>query len=175
MTEREQIGAPDTGAEPNSSHSRRSGGAQRSPGKPSGGTAEAIADHIEMDRSTARSVRASLLEASRSVLGEARANEAWLRRSVVGALISQHAQADGVAGIVVGTNVRLGDANAGIVAARVLEAGNLNAGVFFGSRVRGNVRTVMDGRQAIIAGLLAGLFGGLILALTKVLFGRDRQ
>jgi len=38
--------------------------------------------------------------------------------------------------------------------------------------VQGNVTTVLDTRGALLAGLVGGLFAGLMLMLGRALFGR---
>jgi hypothetical protein len=137
-----------------------------------GCASEVTADHVVMDRSAAGCIRGSLVDARISALGATRSNEIWLSHSATGAVLADRAELNGAAVLVAGNDLRIDRASAGIIAGRNVRAEHLNTLVFVGNRVTGNVRTVFSSRQALLVGMLGGLFAGLILSLTQVLFRR---
>jgi len=134
---------------------------------------EITAGEAHINRSAAARVRASLVDAVQSKLGLVRANEVWMRGGTAGAVRAETADLAGCAGVVAGNTVRTGKATAAVVVGREIHAEKIESLVVFGNRIEGEVHTVFDSRQAIMAGMLGGLLAGLILSLTRVLFRRD--
>jgi hypothetical protein len=60
----------------------------------------------------------------------------------------------------------------GYVAGSDVHVENSRTGILIARTVNGNVTTLMDTRSALIAGLVGGLFGGIMLLLGRMLFGR---
>jgi hypothetical protein len=61
---------------------------------------------------------------------------------------------------------------AGVVAGREVHVNETRTGILLARTVHGDVNTVLDTRGALIAGLTAGLFSGLMLLLGRLLFRR---
>jgi hypothetical protein len=78
----------------------------------------------------------------------------------------------GYTGAVVAGSVEVQNGLAGFVAGREVHVNESRTGILLARTVHGNVRTVLDTRGALIAGLTAGLFSGLMLLLGRVLFRR---
>ena len=79
---------------------------------------------------------------------------------------------NGHAGVVVAGSVEFGNAYTGIVAAREVRGEKIESIILLSRKVEGNVTTVIDTRGALIAGMVGGLFAGLMLLLGRALFGR---
>ena len=52
------------------------------------------------------------------------------------------------------------------------EGERIESVILLARKVEGNVTTVIDTRGALIAGLVGGLFAGIMLLLGRMLFGR---
>ena len=78
----------------------------------------------------------------------------------------------GYAGAVVGGSVEMVNSFAGVVAGREVRGERIQSIFLLSPKVEGNVTTVVDTRGVVIAGLLSGLFTGLIFLLGQALFGR---
>ena len=63
-------------------------------------------------------------------------------------------------------------AYAGIVASREVRSEKIESIILLSRHVEGNVTTVIDTRGALIAGLVGGLFAGIMLLLGRMLFGK---
>jgi hypothetical protein len=79
---------------------------------------------------------------------------------------------NGQAGVVVAGSVEFGNAYAGVVAGREVRGERIESIILLSRRVEGNVTTVIDTRGALIAGLVGGLFAGIMLLLGRMLFGK---
>jgi hypothetical protein len=62
---------------------------------------------------------------------------------------------------------------AGFVAGRDVHVQESRTAVLIARNVTGDVTTLLDTRDALIAGLVGGLFAGLMLLLGRLLFKRD--
>jgi hypothetical protein len=80
---------------------------------------------------------------------------------------------DGGVGLVVAQTVNLGNSHAGVIVGREVKAERIGTIVLIGNHVVGDVRTVMDTRQAVLVGLIGGLVAGLILILGRFPFRRN--
>jgi hypothetical protein len=102
-------------------------------------------------------VNAAEVSAENMVTGYVRAENASLH-GYTGAVVARSAEVhQGITGLVAGTNVH---------------TEGTRTVLLVGRNVTGNVTTIVDARSALIAGLTGGLFGGLLLLLGRILFGR---
>jgi hypothetical protein len=74
--------------------------------------------------------------------------------------------------VVVAGSVEFGNAYAGLVAAREVRGERIESIILLSRKIEGNVTTVIDTRGALIAGLVGGLFAGIMLLLGRMLFGK---
>jgi hypothetical protein len=79
---------------------------------------------------------------------------------------------NGQAGVVVAGSVEFGNAYAGIVAGDEVRGERIESVILLARTVNGNVTTVIDTRGALIAGLVGGLFAGIMLLLGRMLFSK---
>lgn len=115
------------------------------------------ADHVSLNQASAGLVGTGELLSQESSTGFVRAEKAsisgYTGAVVAGSADIQHA----LVGMVAGQNVHLDEARTVFLIART---------------VNGNVTTLMDKRSALTAGLVGGLFAGLMLLLGRMLFRR---
>jgi hypothetical protein len=130
------------------------------------------AEDVELSQGFALKAQAVNLTARQSVIGLARADEISMRASGAGFVRAESVSINGGAGVVVAGSVEFGSAYAGIVAGREIRGEKIETLILLSRKVEGNVATVMDTRGAIIAGLVGGLFAGIMLLLGRMLFGR---
>jgi hypothetical protein len=119
---------------------------------------EVTADNVELQDCAALSIRGSIVDAHQSAVGAVRSNEVTLDQSLAAAIRADSVELNGYAGF---------------VAAREVRGQQIRALIIRGNKIEGEVRPVFNSRQAVVAGLVGGLFAGLILSLTRVLFRRD--
>jgi PPE-repeat protein len=92
-----------------------------------------------------------------------------------GAVLAARAEkmsVNGSAGLVVAGNIEFGNAYAGIVTGQEIRGERIESVILLARNVEGNVTTVIDTRGALIAGLVGGLFAGIMLLLGRMIFGR---
>jgi hypothetical protein len=65
------------------------------------------------------------------------------------------------------------NAYVGVTAAREVRGERIESLVILAGRVEGEVHTLVDTRGAVIAGLVGGLFAGLIVLVGRIAFRRD--
>jgi hypothetical protein len=130
------------------------------------------AEEVELNLSAALEVQTGNVTASGSALGFVETEHATLQNSAAGAVRSQSASIDGAAAVVVAGNIELGRTYAGVVAGRSIRGERIETLILLSPRVEGNVTTVVDTRGAVIAGLISGLFAGLMFLLGRAIFGR---
>jgi hypothetical protein len=90
----------------------------------------------------------------------------------VGAVRAENVVLNGAAGAIIAEHIELGNAYAGWIAGREVKGEKIETMVLFSPKVEGQVITLMDTRGVIIAGLISGLFAGMMLLLGRGLFGR---
>jgi len=78
---------------------------------------------------------------------------------------------NGYAGAVVAGSVEMGNTYAGVVVGAKVSGHRIGSLILVASKVEGNITTVMDARGALIVGLVSGLFAGIMLLLSRMLFG----
>jgi hypothetical protein len=135
--------------------------------------AEITAGEVELQQSAAYKLNAGKVESSESALGLVNATEVSLSNSAAVAIRSDSVTASGIVGLAAAENVNLRDAYSGVVVGRDVRGDRIETLVLLANRIEGDVHAVVDARSALIAGLVGGLFGGLILLLGWAVFKRD--
>jgi hypothetical protein len=136
--------------------------------------AESIqSEDVELSVSAAGGITAQTLSAQKSIIGGVNAESAEIVNSVVGGVRAALVNAQGYIGAVAGDTVTLEGARVGVTAAREVRGGRIESVILLAGRVEGEVHTVVDTRGAIIAGLVGGLFAGLVVLVGRIAFRRD--
>jgi hypothetical protein len=133
---------------------------------------EIAADEVELHQSISVDVNGSHLSAHESALGMVNAVEVQMQNSGAAALRAQSATINGYTGAVIAGQAQLGNTYAGLVAAQDVKGERIESIVLLARRVEGDVRTIVDTRTALLAGLVGGLFTGMIFLLGQALFRR---
>jgi hypothetical protein len=74
--------------------------------------------------------------------------------------------------VVAADKAELGNTYAGLVAGSEIRGERIESVILLARHVDGDIKTVVDTRGAVIAGLVGGLFAGLMFLLTRALFGK---
>jgi hypothetical protein len=118
-------------------------------------------------------VKATRINARQSAMGSVDATEVLAQQAALGYVQADKAIISGYAGAVGGREVEVHNALVGFVFGENVNVGESSRTVLLvGRNVQGNVTALMDTRRALIAGLVAGLFSGIMLLLGRSLFGR---
>jgi len=133
-----------------------------------GATRAITGDRVNLTRSAALRVRGSLVEAEQSALGLVEANEVFVRQGAAALVRAENADLDGYAGIVAANTVQVKNGAAALIAGREIRGQRIQALVVIGNRIEGDVRMVLNQRQALMVALVGGLFAGLILSMTRM-------
>ena len=131
-----------------------------------------IAQEVELQQSAAANVKADHFSAHQSAVGMLNAKEVSAEESVVGYVQAEKMSAGGYTGVVLAGSADIQHGMAVFVAGREVHVNEARTGILLARNVQGNVTTVLDTRGALLAGLVGGLFAGLMLMLGRVLFGR---
>ena len=136
-------------------------------------SAETInANEIQMEQSAAVHVQAGSVNTHQSALVAVEAEELLSQNSAIGFVEAPKASVRGYIGAVAAQNAEVQYSLAGVVVGNDVHVENSRTVLLVGQNVTGNVTTLMDSRSALIAGLVGGLFSGLMLLLGRMLFGR---
>ena len=130
------------------------------------------ADKVELQQSAAGNVKANHVSAHLSALATVTTDNLSTQKSAVGYVRAGQASVSGYTGAVVAGSAEVHNAVVGYVAGRDIHVQDARTVVLLARKVDGNITTLMDTRSALIAGLVAGLFGGIMLLLGRMLFGR---
>lgn len=130
-------------------------------------------DEVELNVSAALNIKAQTATAHETIIGVMNAGEVSLTNSGVAAIRAETANVNGAVGAVVAGSANLGNTYAGVIAAREVRGERIETLVLLSGKVEGQVSTMFDARNALIAGLVGGLFGGLIFLLGRMLLRRD--
>jgi hypothetical protein len=133
---------------------------------------EIQAEDVELNMSSAASVNSARVSTTTSAIAALQSVEVTTQNSVVAAAQAEKMSLSGVAGAVLAGNVELNHTHVGILAGRDVRGEQIKTVVLLAGKVEGNVTTMMDTRGALIAGLVGGLFAGIMLLLGRMLFGR---
>ena len=136
-------------------------------------SAETInASEVELEQSAAANVKASSVSTHQSAMVAVEADEVMSQNSAIGFVEAEKASVRGYTGVVSAQNAEVHYALAGIVVGNDVHVESARTILLVGQNITGNVTTVISPRSALIAGLTGGLFGGLMLLLGRMLFGR---
>ena len=130
------------------------------------------AEDVAMQQSAAAGVKAEQVSARQSALAAVESTEVLAEQSFVGMVQAEHASLGGSTGIVVAGNADIRSAMAAVVVGTDVRVTDSRTVLLIGRNVQGSVTALMDTRSALIAGLVAGLFSGIMLLLGRMLFGR---
>jgi len=130
-------------------------------------------EDVELNVAAAALVNTQTLTARDSVIGGVNAGEAHITDSIVGGVRGETVNVNGLTGGVAGGTVNVGNATIVVTAAREVRGEKIESLVLLAGRVEGEVHTVVDARGAVIAGLVGGLFAGMILLVGRIAFRRE--
>jgi hypothetical protein len=91
----------------------------------------------------------------------------------VGIIKAEKASARGYTGAIVAGTAEVQNSAVGYLVGRDVHAENVRTVVLLARNVEGNVTTTLDARGVLIAGLVGGLFSGLMLLLGRFLLRRN--
>ncbi len=132
------------------------------------------ASDVQMEMSAAAAVKATNVSAHQSALAAVEATQVLSEQSFTGAVQADKASVSGYTGAFVAGTAEVHYGLTGVVIGNDVHVSDQSRTVLLISKnVQGNVTTLMDTRSALIAGLLGGLFGGIMLLLGRMLFKRD--
>lgn len=129
---------------------------------------------VHMEQSAAGAVKATNVNAHQAALGAVEATQVLSEQSFIGAVQAEKASISGYTGAVAAGTAEVHYSVVGAVVGNEVHVADQTRIVLLVSKnVQGNVTTLMDTRGALIAGLLAGLFSGIMLLLGRMLFKRE--
>ena len=131
------------------------------------------ADEVELQQSAVANVKANHVSAHQSAMAKVEAGELLSQSSALGFVQAEKASVSGYTGAVVAGSADIHHGMAGFVVGREVHVQDARTILLLGQNVNGDVTTLMDSRSALMAGLVGGLFAGLMLLLGRMLFGRD--
>lgn len=131
------------------------------------------ADEVELQQSAAGNVKANHVSAHQSAMARVEAGEVLSQSSATGFIQAEKASVSGYTGAVLAGSADVHHGMAGFVAGRDIHVQEARSILLLGQNINGDVTTLMDSRSALIAGLVGGLFAGLMLLLGRALFGRE--
>jgi hypothetical protein len=133
---------------------------------------EIQAEDVELKMSASANINSARVSTKSSAIAALQSVEVTTENSAVGAAQAERMSLSGVAGAVMAGSVELDHSHVGILAGREVRGEQIKTMVLLAGKVEGNVTTLMDTRSALIAGLVGGLFAGIMLLLGRSLFGR---
>jgi len=131
-----------------------------------------VAREVELQQSAAANVKADHISMHQSAIAMANAKEVSVVSGAVGFVQAEKMSAGGYTGVVLAGSAEIQHGMAAFVAGREVHVQESRTGILLARNVQGNVTTLLDTRGALLAGLVGGLFAGLMLMLGRVLFGR---
>ena len=134
---------------------------------------EITSDEVELHQSGAIDVTTVEVNAHEAALGFVTAGEVEMTNSAAGAIRAERVNLTGQAGVILAGSANLGNTYAGIVAGREVRGERVESLVLLAGNVEGEVFTVIDTRGALLAGMVGGLFAGLVLLMGRLIFRRD--
>jgi hypothetical protein len=129
-------------------------------------------EDVELNQSAALEVNAGSISVRQSILAFAHADVVSVQEGAVLAARAEKMSINGNAGLVVAGNVDFGNAYTGILTGQEIRGERIESVILLARKVEGNVTTVIDSRGALIAGLVGGLFAGIMLLVGRRLFDR---
>ena len=136
------------------------------------GARSVTSDEVALHQSIALDVATGQVNAHEAAMGVVMTGEALLTNSGAGVLRAESVNMEGAAVAVLAGSANLGNTYAGIVAGREVRGERIESLLVLAGKVDGEVHTVMDTRGALVAGMVWGLFTGVILLLGRLVFGQ---
>jgi hypothetical protein len=131
------------------------------------------ASDVQLEQSAAGTVKATHVSMHQSAAASVDATEFLAQHSATAMLKAEKASLSGYNGMIVAGTADVRNSINGLVVGNEVHVGESSRTILLvGQNIHGNVTTLMNTRSALIAGLLAGLFGGLMLLLGETLFRR---
>jgi hypothetical protein len=130
---------------------------------------EITAEETGLTMSASFNTKAMKVIAHESGMALVDADKVEMTNSNAGIVMAEYVNVEGCSGIVLGNSVELGNTNAGFIAGRDVRAEKIESLVFLGRHVEGDIHAVVDTRGALIAGMIGGLFAGLIVLAGRFL------
>ena len=130
------------------------------------------ADEVELVQSAAGNIKANHVNARQSGLAMVNAGEVLVQGGATGFIQAEKASVSGYTGAVVAGSAEVHHSMVGYVAGKDVHVEDSRTVLLLARNINGNVTTLLDTRSALIAGLVGGLFAGIMLLLGRMLFGR---
>lgn len=131
------------------------------------------AEEVDIHQGAVGNMKATRVSTERSLMGMVNAEEFQSESSGAGMVQAGSASVSGYTGLVAAGNADVHHASVGYLAARDVHAENVRTIVLLARNVEGSVVTTLDTRGVVIAGLIGGLFSGLMLLLGRLLLRRN--
>ena len=131
------------------------------------------AGDVSMNQSAAAQVQSLRVTSNLSALALVQSDNVDMQNSGAALIRSRDLFLNGYAGAVVARNAELNQSRVGVLAAGQVRSDKIESVILISRKVEGNVTTLVDTRGALIAGLVGGLFTGLILLLGRRLISRN--
>ena len=130
------------------------------------------ADQVELTQSAAANVKANQISAHQSALAMVNAAEVISQNGATGFVQAEKASVGGFTGAVLAGSAEIRNGVTGFVIGQDVQMSEGRTIFLVSRNVYGNVTTLMDSRSALLAGLVGGLFSGLMLLLGRMLVRR---
>lgn len=131
------------------------------------------ADEVELRQSAAANVKATLVHARQAALGTVHAENVSMETSAAGFVQAAKVSTSGYTAVLAAGSADVHHSAVGYLTARDVHAEDVRTIVLLARNVQGNVTTTLDTRGVLIAGLVGGLFSGLMLLLGRFLLRRS--
>ena len=130
------------------------------------------ADKVTLQQSAAGFIKAEQVSLNQASAGLVSTGELLSQESSTGFVRAEKASVSGYTGAVVAGSADIQHGLVGVVAGRNVHLDEARTVFLIARTVYGDVTTLMDRRSALTAGLVGGLFAGLMLLLGRMLFRR---
>jgi hypothetical protein len=128
------------------------------------------ADEVTLQQSAAGFIKADHVSLNQASAGLVNTAEFLSQESSTGFVRAEKASINGYTGAVLAGSADIQHALVGMVAGQNVHLDEARTVFLLARTVYGNVTTLMDRRSALTAGLVGGLFAGLMLLLGRMLF-----
>lgn len=130
------------------------------------------AGEVDLQNGAAGSIKAEHVNANMALIGAVSAGEVTAENVGIGLVQAEKASISGYTGAVVAGNADVHHSLNGLVAGREVHVAESRTVILLARHVDGNVTTLFNTRDALVIGLVSGLFSGLMILLGRVLFRR---
>ena len=132
------------------------------------------ADEVQITQGGARSVSGHHVEMRQGGAWSVQGGRIEMRQSGALGVRGEHISLLGATtGLALSDTAELEDSRTGIVAGRDVRVSNSPSLIFLAREAHGDVQTYLDTRGALLAGVAAGVAGGLFLLLSRILNKRN--